>query len=137
MSEHFSVSKLKMHQDHRGKLISIEGTRDVPFDIARVYYILGAEGTQRGFHAHLRAEQLLICVKGSCRLIMDDGSRRDELLLDQPDKGLLIGRMIWREMHDFTADSVLLVLASAPFDETDYIRDYDSFVAATKESRAR
>ncbi|MBA3511526.1 MAG: WxcM-like domain-containing protein [Sphingomonas sp.] len=112
-------------------LVSIEA-KDVPFPINRVYYILAAEGASRGFHAHRRLDQLMICVKGSCRLIVDDGRERREVTLDRPDRGLHIGRMQWREMHDFTADSVVLVLASAPHDEADYIRDYESFLAETR-----
>lgn len=118
---------LRMHEDARGKLVSIEPGRDLPFEVARVYYILGSEGTSRGFHAHKRLRQLMIAVTGSCRIVLDDGRERSEVMLDRPDVGLLVNDMTWREMHDFTSDSVLLVLASAGYDEADYIRDYAEF----------
>jgi dTDP-4-dehydrorhamnose 3,5-epimerase-like enzyme len=119
--------ELTVHRDERGSLVSIEGQRDVPFAIARVYYIVASDGSARGFHAHRRLEQLMICVHGGCRITLDDGQARSEHVLDRPDTGLFIGRMTWREMHDFSGDCVLLVIASAAYDEGDYIRDYDEF----------
>lgn len=100
----------------------------MPFDIARVYYIFGtAEGVERGFHAHRDLTQWAICVRGACTMILDDGRERAEVLLDRPDRALEIGSMIWREMRDFSADAVLLVLASERYNEADYIRDYATF----------
>ena len=119
---------LRTHEDARGKLVSIEGLRDLPFEIARVYYILGSEGAPRGFHAHKSLQQLMVSVHGSCRVVLDDGCHRSEYRLDRPDEGLFVGSMTWREMHDFSDGSVLLVLASAPFDEQDYVRDYEQFL---------
>lgn len=116
--------------DARGSLCVIEGGRDTPFPIARVYYIFGTEvGVARGFHAHLALRQLAVCVRGSCTMILDDGDNRSRVTLDRPDMGLTIGPMIWREMHDFSEDAVLMVLADRAHDEADYIRDYDTFVA--------
>lgn len=126
---------LEMHEDSRGQLVSVEGSRDLPFAIERVYYIFSNGGAARGFHAHRSLRQLLVCIKGACRVVLDDGRSRSEHRLDRPDRGLLVDRMIWREMHDFSTNCVLLVLASAHFDESDYIRDYDEFVAqATRET---
>lgn len=115
--------------DERGSLISLETYKQIPFDIKRVYYIYGTQtGVARGFHAHKQLQQVAVCVSGKCRMILDDGDKREELWLDSPAKGLLIGDMIWREMHDFSDDCVLLVLASEHYDESDYIRDYDEFL---------
>jgi len=112
-------------------LVAVNGGLDVPFDIARVYYIVGTKGHARGFHAHRKLHQILVCVSGSCRVIIDDGHNRREHFLDRPDSGLHVKPYQWREMVDFSADCVLLVLASAHYDEADYIRDYDVFLAET------
>lgn len=107
--------------------MAIEGLNDVPFAIQRVYYILGSTGSSRGFHAHRELEQLLTCPVGSCRVTLDDGHRRRDFQLQGPDQGLYIGPMIWREMHDFSEGSLLIVFASAWHNEDDYIRDYNEF----------
>lgn len=115
--------------DERGGLIAIESDQSIPFQIKRLYYIFGTQsGVARGFHAHHNLKQIAVCVKGSCRMILDDGQYREEVWLDAPNKGLIIGDLVWREMHDFSDDCVLLVLASEHYDEADYIRDYDEFV---------
>lgn len=117
--------------DERGDLVALEigMEKAVPFDIKRVYYIYRtAEGVSRGFHAHKRLRQVAICLSGSCRMVLDNGQKREDVLLSNPTKGLLIESMTWREMHDFSEDCVLLVLASEHYDEADYIRDYDCFM---------
>lgn len=115
--------------DERGGLVSVEGQSSIPFDIKRVYYIYRtASDVSRGYHAHKDLKQVAICVSGSCKMILDNGSDREEILLDTPTKGLLIESMVWREMHDFSDDCVLLVLASEHYDESDYIRDYQEFM---------
>jgi dTDP-4-dehydrorhamnose 3,5-epimerase-like enzyme len=119
---------LNLHEDARGKLVAIEGSRDIPFAIERVYYIIGAEGAARGFHAHRSLEQLMICLSGSCRIVLDDGRRRSDYRLDRPDTGLFVRAMTWREMHDFSPNCVILVLASAHYDEADYVWDHDEFL---------
>jgi dTDP-4-dehydrorhamnose 3,5-epimerase-like enzyme len=120
------------HSDDRGNLVALEGEREVPFPIARVYFLYGSGAdTVRGFHAHQALKQLAICVSGACTFVLDDGARRQEIRLESPDVGLVIGAMVWREMHDFTHDCVLLVLASEHYDETDYIRDYSDFLSRT------
>lgn len=119
--------------DERGSLISLETNKQIPFDVKRVYYIYGTKaGVARGFHAHLNLQQVAVCVSGRCRMILDDGKKREELWLDSPAKGLLIGNLVWREMHDFSDDCVLLVLASELYDESDYIRDYKTFIQSVK-----
>lgn len=115
--------------DERGSLVALEGNKTVPFDIKRVYYIFNTmEGVSRGFHAHKNLKQLAVCVTGSCRFVLDDGKKREETMLDRSTTGLFIEEMVWREMHDFSPDCVLMVLASEHYDEDDYIRDYQEFL---------
>ena len=115
--------------DERGSLVSLEGNKSVPFDIKRVYYIFGTkEGISRGFHAHRNLKQVAVCVIGSCRFILDNGNQRDEVVLDKSTTGLLIDNLIWREIYDFSPDCVLMVLANEHYNESDYIRDYQSFI---------
>lgn len=117
--------------DERGSLVALETDRAVPFEIKRVYYIYRtAENVSRGYHAHRNLKQVAICVAGRCRMVIDNGYVREDTWLDCPTKGLLIESMVWREMHDFSPDCVLLVLASEHFDESDYIRNYETFLEA-------
>ena len=119
--------------DARGSLVALESHKNIPFDIKRVYYIFDTEaGVVRGLHAHKELQQVMMCLKGSCRIVLDDGSIREQVILDCPDKGLLIDTMIWHEMHDFSHDCVLLVLADDYYDEQDYLRDYDEFLKVFK-----
>jgi dTDP-4-dehydrorhamnose 3,5-epimerase-like enzyme len=116
--------------DSRGSLVALEIgiEKAVPFDIKRVYYIYETgKGVSRGFHAHRNLKQVAICVAGRCRMVLDDGKSREETWMNSPTRGLLIESMVWREIHDFSDDCVLLVLASEHYDETDYIRGYDEF----------
>ena len=115
--------------DERGSLVALEGAQTVPFEIKRVYYIFATQpGVVRGFHAHRKLQQVAVCLTGKCRMVLDDGKTRENAWLDSPNKGLVIGDMVWREMHDFSSDCVLLVLASEHYDESDYIRLYSDFV---------
>jgi len=114
--------------DERGSLVALEGMKSLPFDIKRVYYIFGTkDNVVRGFHAHINLKQVAVCVIGSCRFILDDGTHKEEIILDSPTTGLVIEDMVWREMHDFSPDCVLMVLADQYYDELDYIRNYDDF----------
>jgi hypothetical protein len=131
-----SLIALPAYSDARGLLVAIEGTIDVPFSIARAYYIVAAEGARRGCHAHRTLEQVAVCITGSCRMLLDDATERREVLLDRPDQGLYIGPMRWREIHDFSEGCALLVLASAHHDEADYIRDYPAFLAEAQAQAA-
>lgn len=115
--------------DERGQLVVLEGNQTVPFEIKRVYYIYGVD-TQipRGFHAHKVTQQVAICIKGGCKMLMDDGEAKTTVLMDSPTQGVLIDVMQWHEMHDFSEDCILMVLASEHYDESDYIRNYDDFL---------
>lgn len=115
--------------DERGSLVALEAAKTVPFDIQRVYYLFGTQpGVARGFHAHKKLQQVAVCVTGKCRMVLDDGKTREEVWLDSSLKGVALPPMIWHEMHDFSPDCVLLVLASEHYDEMDYIRNYDDFL---------
>lgn len=117
--------------DDRGSLVALEANRHIPFEVKRVYYIFGTKpGVSRGFHAHKNLQQFAVCVSGKCRMLLDDGIKKESIWLDSPTKGLLIGNNVWREMHEFSDDCVLLVLASEHYDESDYIRDYSEFCSA-------
>lgn len=123
------LQPLAVRGDERGSLVAIESMRDVPFDIARVYYIFGTQaGVDRGFHAHRDLRQFAVAVSGSCTIILDDGRTRQAMRLDDPSIGLTIDGLLWREMTDFSPDCVLLVFADAIYDESDYIRDYQQFL---------
>ncbi|MDD9338973.1 MAG: FdtA/QdtA family cupin domain-containing protein [Providencia heimbachae] len=121
--------KFKKLGDDRGSLVSLEQNKNIPFDVKRIYYIFGTkEGVSRGFHAHKNLQQVAICVKGSCRFLLDNGCAKEEIILNNPSIGLYINNFIWREMHDFSEDCILVVLASELYDESDYIRDYNTFL---------
>lgn len=117
------------HGDERGQLISLEEYKDIPFRIKRVYYMYDTLGdVVRGHHAHKSLEQILICIHGSCKIRLDNGTEKKVVALEKPYEGLYIANNMWREMFDFSPDAVLMVLASEIYDESDYIRDYDEFL---------
>lgn len=122
------VTELPVLGDERGQLVVLEELRHVPFPIKRVYYLVGTcQGVARGFHAHRELSQLAVCVAGRCRMLMDDGRQKEDIWLDKVNKSILLPPMVWHEMHDFSEDCVLLVLASDVYKEPDYIRDYAEF----------
>ncbi|WP_218241168.1 sugar 3,4-ketoisomerase [Comamonas fluminis] len=119
--------------DDRGSLVALEGEKTVPFAIQRVYYLFGTQlGVSRGFHAHHKLQQVAVCVKGRCRMLLDDGQKREEVWLDSSTKGISLPPMVWHEMHEFSPDCVMLVLASEHYDEKDYIRNYEDFLRLVK-----
>lgn len=127
--------QLQKHGDERGQLVALEETKNIPFPIKRVYYMFETGGgVRRGFHAHYKLQQLAIPVRGSCRIILDDGAERIEVYLDNPAQGLAIDPMIWHEMYDFSSDCVLMVLADDFYDESDYIRNYEDFIEVISEN---
>lgn len=131
----YKLVDFKTLGDERGSLIAIEKGYNTPFEIKRVYYIFDTkQGVERGFHAHINLKQIAIVVKGSCTFVLDNGKKREEIKLDNPNQGLLIEGLIWREMKNFSSDSVLVVLASENYNENDYIRDYDEFLEYIKRS---
>lgn len=121
--------RLKKNSDKYGKLVPIEGENDIPFKIKRVYYIYGVDRTVcRGFHAHSKLHQVLICVNGSVKIRLKNNSSEEIVFLEKPEEALYIGPMIWREMFEFSENAVLLVLASDYYDDNEYIRNWDKYV---------
>ena len=116
--------------DERGWLVVAEGNKDVPFDIKRIFYIYGSDASVvRGQHANRNSEFVLVNVAGSCKVKTRDGRGDDQVFaLNQPNMGLYIPRMVWKDMYDFSPDSILLCLASEPYDPTEYLRSYEEFV---------
>lgn len=115
--------------DSRGKLVSLEALKNVPFEIKRVYYVYEVPtGVSRGFHAHKDLQQLLVCISGSCEVVMHDGFKKRVYLLNEYNKGLYIDKMVWHEIHNHSQDCVIMVLASDYYNEADYIRNYNEFM---------
>lgn len=124
----------QQHGDERGQLVALEEFKDIPFEIKRVYYMYDTkEGVRRGFHAHKSLEQILICIHGSCKILLDNGTEKKIIPLESPYEGLYVSNNMWREMFDFSPDAVLMVLASDYYKEEDYIRDYDQFLKYVEE----
>lgn len=130
----FSLKKLEIKGDETGSLIAIESGKNINFDIKRVYYIFDTKSDiVRGKHAHQNLKQLLICVSGSCKILLDNGIKKNVVELSSPNEGVYINDLIWREMYDFSQDCVLLVLADNLYDEDDYVKDYNDFLRLVKE----
>ena len=111
-----------------GTLVPIEASRDVPFDIKRVFYVYGVrDERKRGEHAHYKTQQLLICLSGKIEVICKDGTREVSYLLESPQQALLVPEMIWDEQVYRSESSILLVLANTHYDPDDYINDFEKF----------
>lgn len=122
-----------IHGDDRGSLIAIESNADVPFSICRVYYIFNTCPTAvRGKHAHKDLKQVLVCVHGSCDILLDNGYEQQTVHLSEQDAGVYIYGYIWREMLNFSDDCVLLTLVNRPYSKADYVFDYDYFCATAR-----
>lgn len=115
--------------DKRGHLVIVEGKEDIPFDIKRVFYIYGSDpDVVRGKHANKTTEFVLINVAGTSKIRVEDGRGNEAVyVLNRPHTGVYLPKLVWKEMYDFSADSVLLCLASTHFDSNEYIRDYDEY----------
>lgn len=129
----YKLVNMKVHGDNRGKLIAVEGNRDIPFDIKRVYWIFDTlPDEDRGMHAHKNMEQIIVAMDGACQFVLDDGKTRETVWLNRPDQGLYIGKNMWREMKHFSYGCKLMVLASDYYDEKEYIRSYEEFLQGVK-----
>lgn len=132
-----SVRMLEFPQkgDERGHLVIVEGKQDVPFEIKRIFYIYGSDANVvRGQHANLRSEFVLINVAGKSKVKVKDGLGNEAIFsLNRPHTGIYLPKMVWKDMYDFSKDSVLLVLSSEHYDPEEYIRDYDEFVKIVKQ----
>lgn len=125
--------EFKQNGDDRGKLVVVEGMKDIPFDIKRIFYIYGSDTTVvRGQHANRRSEFVLINVCGSSKVRIRDGKKDEVFVLDKPHTGIYLPKMLWKDMYDFSEDSILLVLASEQYDSAEYIRDFDEYIKEVK-----
>lgn len=131
--EIYRIINLKNLGDERGNLIVIEGNKDIPFEIKRIFYIYGSDSTVvRGQHANRESGFILVNVAGTSKVMITDGTDKEIVNLDKPMKAVYIPKMMWKEMYDFSSDSVLLVLANTHYDGKEYIRDYDEYVEIMK-----
>lgn len=127
------IIDLKKIVDPRGNLTVIEGETDVPFAIQRVYWVYDVPaGEYRGGHAHKNCRELLVALSGSFQVTLDNGTEKETYLLNHPYQGLLIEAGLWRTLDDFSSGAVCMVLASDPFEEEDYIREYEKFIKGKK-----
>jgi dTDP-4-dehydrorhamnose 3,5-epimerase-like enzyme len=118
--------------DSRGSLSYAQMGDQLPFEVRRYFLLFNVPaGAIRGAHAHKELEQYIVCVHGSCRVIVDDGVHRDELQLSSPDRGVYLSPLLWTTVVPDSNDTAVIVLASAEYDHDDYIRDYDEFLAVT------
>lgn len=127
--EMYRIIDLKDLGDERGKLVVVEGGKDIPFEIARAFYIYGSDASVvRGQHANRESEFILVNVAGTSKVMITDGTSKEVVELDKPMKAVYIPKMMWKEMYDFSPDSVLLVLANTHYDGKEYIRNYDEYL---------
>lgn len=126
----YQIVEFKEYGDERGNLVVIEGDgMDIPFDMKRVFYMYGSDNEViRGQHANRYTSFVLVNVSGSSKVKIDNGTENVVVELNKPRMGLYIKPMVWKEMYDFSVDSVLLVLADTHYDGTEYIRDYDEYI---------
>lgn len=123
------IIELPKISNRLGNITPVEGGHNIPFDIARVYYLYDVPGgSVRGGHAHKELQQLIVAVMGAFDVVLDDGINKKTVRLDRAYYGLYIPAMIWRELENFSSGGICLVLASLPYDENDYYRDYDAFI---------
>ena len=128
------ILQLPKITNRQGNLTPVQGAIDIPFSIARVYYLYDVPGgVSRAGHAHKELQQLIVSVMGAFDIILDDGEKRITVHLDRAYYGLYVPRLIWRELENFSSGVVCLVLASLPYDEGDYYRNYEEYLLAVKE----
>jgi dTDP-4-dehydrorhamnose 3,5-epimerase-like enzyme len=133
MNSKFYLNITTNRNDSLGSLSFFESSKDIPFEIKRVYYIYNVpEKSKRGFHAHKNLKQLLWCPHGSIEILLDDGKDKSYLMIDSPEKAILVKEGLWHEMIWHAKDSVLCVAASDYYNEDDYIRNYDEFIEYVK-----
>lgn len=137
MIEYCRLIEFPQMGDERGHLVIIEGNKDIPFDIKRVFYIYGSDSNViRGRHANYKSEFVLINVSGTSKVKVDDGMNKKVFNLDRPHIGIYLPKLVWKDMYDFSEDSVLLCLSNEHYDAGEYIRDYGKYLEAVKGWRA-
>lgn len=128
-----TLHRLRLVPDMRGDLSAGEFLKEIPFTPRRYFIVFNVPSVKtRGQHAHRRCQQFLVCVKGSCAVVVDDGQKREEVVLDSPDKGIYLPPMVWGIQYKYSPDAVLMVLASEYYDPSDYIRDYAEFTTLVR-----
>lgn len=134
VSDQYRILEFGEFGDERGNLVVAEGSgKDIPFDIKRVFYMYGSDREViRGQHANRLSEFVLINVSGTSKVKVDNGYESKIIELNRPRMGLYIETMVWKDMFDFSEDSVLLVLANTHYDGSEYIRDYEAFIREVK-----
>ena len=136
MDKKFKVIDFQELGDPRGHLVVAESNKEVPFLIQRIFYIYGTkEGVVRGQHANRESEFMLINLQGSVKIVIDDGRQKDTVILNKAHQGVYLDKMVWKDMCEFSSDSVLLVLSSMSYDASEYIRDYDEFVREVNDGK--
>lgn len=134
--EKYKILSFEEHGDERGKLIVVESGMNIPFEIKRVFYMCDSDDTiVRGQHANRKTEFVIINVRGTAKIKVDTGEKQEIINLDKPQIGLYLSSMVWKDMYDFSPDSVLLVLASEHYDAAEYVRDYETFCKEVKEQK--
>ena len=129
MSKIGKIIELPKRLDHRGNLTVAEEMKDIPFNISRVYWVYDVPGGEnRGGHSHKHCREFIIAANGSFTVTLDNGTEKESFLLNHPYQGLLVNTDTWRTLEDFSSGAVCLVLAEDPFDEDDYIREYDEYL---------
>lgn len=134
-----SMLEFSQKGDERGHMVVVEGLKDIPFEIKRIFYIYGSDkDVVRGQHANRESQFVLINVAGTSKVRVKDGKGNEAVYsLNRPHTGIYLPQMVWKDMYDFSEDSVLLVLASTEYDADEYIRDYDEFVKIINNGDAR
>lgn len=137
MYKNIRMLEFEERGDERGRLVIVEGMQDIPFEIKRIFYIYGSQkNVVRGQHANLKSEFVLINVAGTSKVRVKDGKGNESVFsLNRPHTGIYLPNMVWKDMYDFSEDSVLLVLASEHYDPSEYIRDYTEFSRMIREGR--
>ena len=136
MINHCKLIELPKFNDARGNLSFIEGGQHIPFDIKRVYSLYDVPGgSERGSHAHKNLHQFIVAMSGSFDVVLDDGKEKKRFHLNRSYSGLYVCPMMWRDLDNFSSGSVCVVLASAHYDEDDYIRNYEEFLTLTTQNK--
>ncbi|WP_313569078.1 FdtA/QdtA family cupin domain-containing protein [Acetoanaerobium noterae] len=136
MDKKFKVIDFQELGDPRGHLVVAESNKEVPFLIQRIFYIYGTkDGVVRGQHANRESEFMLINLQGSVKIVIDDGRQKDTVILNKAHQGVYLDKMVWKDMCEFSSDSILLVLSSMPYDASEYIRNYDEFVREVNDGK--
>ncbi|ENE5173040.1 FdtA/QdtA family cupin domain-containing protein [Vibrio cholerae] len=125
----YKILEFKAMGDERGQLVALESMNQVPFDIKRVFYVYGTSGDKaHGCHANKKTKFVIISVSGSCIVTVNNGVHSKDIILDCQTKGLYLDKMVWKEMHSFSKNSVLMVLCSEKYDQEEYVHNFDEYL---------